>query len=175
MKKNLLIAGLVLTIATSVISGTMAAYNATVDFVEDTVVAKNFVLTATKDSDTFVGSAQKIAPGEQKEILFTVSNKDGETVTETGMDIVIDVDITEDGIAPLSYTLYNAKNMDEALVVTVADNKSFTYDGLSFEPGVAGEESYVLLIEWPHTDNDTAYQGNSYENTVAITVSGTQK
>ena len=173
MKKNLLIAGLVLTIATSVISGTMAAYYTSVDLLADSVVAKAFVLTAVKNRDSSAITAPKIAPGEEKEIRFTVDAN-----SETGMDVVIEVDVTNvaGDITPLTYKLYKATEPKTPLAVTTKEGKSFEYIGLTFEAGVANTEDYVLIIDWPFVGNnkiDTTFQNEALDS-VQITVSGTQ-
>lgn len=179
MKRSLLVAGLVLTIATSVISGTMAAYNVTVDdLAVDSVVAKNFVLTADKSESAFVN--EKIAPGESKEIPFTVSNFDGVNTTETGMDVVINVNVSngdKTSITPLTYELFYADDLDTA-VASSAAGQPFEYDGLIFDAsGDAQDEEFILVVEWPYgayNNGDFALQGDGFGNTVQITVSGFQ-
>lgn len=174
MKKFLLTASLLLLIATSVISGTLASYNVRLEpFEEDTVIAKSFVLTSEKTSDTLIGKAQKIAPGEKKEITFSVSNQDGSIVTETNMNVFIDVAISENGesISPLTYKLYKA---DEPAVLAESD-ESFRYADLHFEAGIGKTENFVLVVEWPHNDAiDTNFQGDGFGNNIQITVSGVQ-
>lgn len=175
MKKILLTTGLLLAIATAVISGTLASYNLRLEpFEEDTVIAKSFVLTSKKTSDTLIGKAQKIAPGEKKEITFSVSNQDGSIVTETNMDVFIDVTINENGesISPLVYKLYKA---DDETTVLAESDQSFEYADLRFEAVVGKTENFVLVVEWPHNDAiDTSFQGDGFGNSIQITVSGIQ-
>ena len=175
MKKFLLTASLLLLIATSVISGTLASYNVRLEpFEEDAVTAKSFVLTGEKTSDTLIGKAQKIAPGEKKEITFSVSNQNGSIVTETNMNVFINIAISENGesISPLTYKLYKA---DDETTILAESDQSFEYAGLRFEGGIGKTENFVLVIEWPHNDAiDTNFQGDSFGNNIQITVSGIQ-
>ena len=180
MKKHLLIAGLVLTIATSVISGTMAAYNTSVDaFNGDELVAKHFVLDAGR-TETAPLNQQKIAPGETVEMSFSVSNgKDG-TVTEVPMNVVINItaDHKNDNNAnKLEYTLYK-DSVVSTNVVGSTKNGTLVYDKLFFDyKETAQTQDFILVAHWPtgtYNNGDTDLQGESFGVTTSITVSGFQ-
>lgn len=184
MKKGLLVAALSLTIATSVISGTLAAYNAQVDLTEDSVVAKAFVLDATK-TESFAANT-KIAPGDTKTIYFTVKNFKNAVVTETGMAVTVEAIITNNksistssNIKNLEYTLTD-KTADLTVKGTGAeldDNKLILTSTFEFPVQAAGQtREFELEINWPFDtyDNDTVFQGGNYGNTVKIVVNGKQ-
>lgn len=188
MKKALLIAALSLTIATSVISGTLAAYNAQVDLQEDQIVAKGFALESAKSLSWGTGVA-KIAPGENHEIAFTVSNFNDAMVTETGMkvDILIDVnglnDTNTNSIDPLKYSLYEIDGSEERLISTQSfiDPSNDVEDEIkhSFnftDSGSQQTKNFKLLVEWPSgsAETDNEFIGAEHGNDIQIIVNGSQ-
>lgn len=188
MKKALLIAALSLTIATSVISGTLAAYNAQVDLQEDQIVAKGFALESEKSLSWGTGVA-KIAPGESHDIQFTVSNFNDAMVTETGMkvDILIDVnglnDTNTNSIDPLTYSLYEVVNGQETLLKTHSfiDPNTETVDEISHSfnftnSGTEQTKNFKLVVEWPNgsSEVDNEFIGNEHGNDIQIIINGSQ-
>lgn len=176
MKKHLLIAGLVLTIATSVISGTMAAYSKEIILDEANIAAKHFVLEANRTDD----KTQKfrIAPGEEVKIPFKISNGTEGHVTEVPMNIAISIAVGTgaDENSPLTYKLYSGSDTSANAIAEVVDGV-ITYNGLKFDVKASTQtESFTLVANWPlgaYDDTDIAYEHNNF-GTAKITVSGFQ-
>lgn len=191
MKRALLVAGLVLTIATSVISGTLAAYSQTVDDLQqDTVTAKKFVLDVDK-TVSLDEALSKIAPGESRTIEFTVANHKDGNVTETDMDAKIDIQILNRQSSPLKFTLEanDGSSLDTSEAI-FSGGDTFT-ETQRFTAATAKEITYTLTVEWPwgsdsdhdgttnfddtgaYLNNDIQYQGVEF-GTIKITVAGYQ-
>ena len=184
MKKHLLIAGLVLTIATSVISGTMAAYNTSVDFESNEIVAKQFVMNVEK-KEGFATETTKLAPGESNSVNFTVSNFDSAYLTETGMKVFVKIETNlqnTNSKNPLIYNLYKgnvliastATEFTEAMGTTVEDGV-FVHE-VDFSANTKRTDTYRLEAEWLVGDwnnKDIEYQNKNF-GTAKITVSGFQ-
>ena len=164
MKKTLLIVALVLAITTSIIAGTMAYYTITLDeLVEGEVVAKEFILEG-KNTSTHQESV-KIAPGESQKWTFNIKNFEGDDVTETDMDVTIDV-TTPDTNAPLeiSVTLDGSEitSGDEISELFTANNPEI--------------KKFTVTVEWPwETDgvDDIDFAGQNL-GTLSVSVTGTQ-
>lgn len=184
MKKHLLIAGLVLTIATSVISGTMAAYSKEIKFTGDTLTAKQFVLEAGR-TDEVTTQTVKLAPGESHSVNFTVSNFDSAYLTETGMKVFVKVETNlqnTNSKNPLIYNLYKenvliastATEVTEAMGTTVEDGV-FVHE-VDFSANTERTDTYRLEAKWLVGDwnsKDIEYQNKNF-GTAKITVSGFQ-
>ncbi|NLK39955.1 MAG: hypothetical protein GX303_06925 [Clostridiales bacterium] len=176
MKKTLLLLSLVLVIAVSIISGTLAMYTTTIDeLAVGSVVAKEFILLED-GTDTFVYN-EPIAPSETKTWSFAVKNNNGTVTSETGMDLAFTIEV---GAA-------NGKAVIEPLRITVVDDETGmtvgTVEGAGtmayaneFSAGVAESRSYTVVIEWPSNDAvDIDYAGAGFGTAVKVSVTGTQK
>jgi len=163
MKKTLLIVALVLAITTSIIAGTMAYYTITLDeLVEGEVVAKEFIL---EHGDNTFDEDMRIAPGESQKWTFNIKNFEGDDVTETDMDVTIDV-TTPDTNAPLeiSVTLDGSEitSGDEISELFTANNPEI--------------KKFTVTVEWPwETDgvDDIDFAGQEL-GTLSVKVTGTQ-
>ncbi len=164
MKKTLLIVALVLAITTSIIAGTMAYYTITFDeLVKGDVVAKEFILEG-KNTSTHQESV-KIAPGESQEWTFDIKNfKNEDVVTETDMDVTIDV-TTPNTNAPLKISvtldgkgISSGEKIDKLFKANVPETKTFT-----------------VTVEWPWgTANDDIEFAGQDLGTLSVSVTGTQ-
>ena len=177
MKRTLILIALALAITTSIIAGTLAMYTITIgDLAEGSVVAKEFILLEG-ETNTFEENV-KIAPGEKVNWDFSVKNYDGEIISETGMDLEFNVEMTE----------ADGKDAIDPLVVTVTDENgdpivgTATDDGIKFEDAfplddVGQEKIFTVSVEWPwETDgiDDIEFAGADYGSAVKVSVTGTQ-
>ena len=177
MKKVLLVSALVLTIITSMVSGTLAIYNVNLGTVASgSVIAKEFKLTAQGEADFTTNVL--IAPTETVTMTFTVSNIDGAIVAEVPMDLDISVgfaaasgksiivpltaEVKESGVVVSTGTLTNGAGtlsiVDELTDITVGETKTYTVE-----------------ITWPDTANDMDYAGSGFGTALTVTVAGTQQ
>lgn len=177
MKKVLLGMALVLAIAISVISGTMALYTTTIDEVADgSVVAKEFVLLEN-GSDTFKQDVA-IAPGEAVNWTFSVKNYDGSVITETAMDLSFKLTISAademEAIQPLVITVKDEKGKTVG-TQTGTGTISFADD---FDLQATGQtHTYTVSIQWPSSDSDSNYTSanGDFGTAISVSVTGTQK
>ena len=188
MKKVLLVSALVLTIVTSMVSGTLAVYNIKLATVaEGPVVAANFVLTGA--GDTSFSTKLLIAPSETVSKVFTVSNMnaDGSIISEVSMDLVITVKfVAADGkdiIVPLTAVL---KNLD-GTIISSDTTKGGTGISLTNGAGTLGiadvltnmdgeTKTYIVDITWPDDAGliDPALYAD-HGTKLIVTVDGTQQ
>ncbi len=177
MKKILLSMALVLAIAISVISGTMALYTTSIDEVADgSVVAKEFIMLEN-GTDTFKENV-KIAPGETLNWSFSVKNYDGSVISETAMSLAFTVKIDAasgyKAIAPLVVTV---KNESGTTVGTQTGTGVMLFSDI-FELKATGQaHTYTVTINWPSSSADSNYTSVNGDFGTAITVgvTGTQK
>jgi len=176
MKKVFSIAALALVVSTAIISGTLAMYTTEIDaLAQGSAVAKEFVLTEG-GTDTFKENV-KIAPDESLSWQFSVKNYEGNIVSETAMDLDIDVEVVAaDGkkvIEPLVFTVTDATGK---VVGTVnAEGKLELED--EFALNSEGQEKvYTIAVNWPgNSEVDINYAGAEYGTAIEISVTGTQK
>lgn len=183
MKKGLLIALLVVAILTSVITGTLAVYNTSLDELNGNVVSKAFIFEAADlEGENYIGQL-KIAPTETENFTFSLQNYSGNPdngnaiVSEVPMKITVNVRIVpktdNDEIIPLQYKLI------------LLDNNGETKDSVTFDSNESSELIYYLPLKsegvkkqfrievtWTETDNDTHYQ--NMENLVKVSVNALQ-
>ncbi|ACL18905.1 hypothetical protein [Desulfitobacterium hafniense] len=176
MKKVLSIVALALVVSTSIISGTLAMYTTDIDaLAQGSTVAKEFILTEG-GTDTFVENV-KIAPSETMSWQFSVKNFEGAVVSETAMDLDIDVDVVAaDGkkvIAPLVFTVENSKGD----VVGTVNSLGKVELNDEFVLSAQGQEKvYTVSVNWPSDNNvDINYAGTGYGTAIQVSVTGTQK
>jgi len=163
-----------MTIVASMVSGTLAVYNAGVtDIASGSVVAAEFKLTGEGKSD-FTDDVL-IAPGETVYMNFTVSNFDGAIISEVLMNLVITVDFVGN-LVPLTAVLQSKDGVNIS-ADTLADGEgSLTLtDELTTitDPGQTNE--YTVAITWPDTANDYDYAGSGFGTALTVTVEGTQQ
>jgi hypothetical protein len=169
MKKTLLIVALVLAITTSIIAGTMAYYTITLDdLVKGDVVAKEFILE--HDGDKFQENI-KIAPGESRVWTFEIKNFKDDVITETDMDVTIDVGLEN---------LVEVNNITVPLKVSyVLQTDVEASDDTFSELFTAKEKATKILtvtVEWPWVTegvDDIDFAGKNL-GTLSVSVTGTQ-
>lgn len=174
MKKTLVLLSLVLAIALSVLSGTLAVYTTTIaDLADGNVVAKEFILLKN-GNDTFEEDV-KIAPTEKVEWTFSVKNYDGNIVSETAMDLTFTVKIAastgKEAIAPLIVTIKKGDTVVGAKTgtgsITFADEFALNEEGQA--------HTYTVIIYWPSDDTDITYAGSGFGTAISVSVTGTQQ
>jgi hypothetical protein len=175
MKKVLTITALVLLISLSLIAGTLAMYVVEIDdLAEGSVVAKEFILEEGV-TNTFSDDV-KIAPSETVEWKFSVKNYDGQTISETAMDLEFAIELTaadgKNAVAPLEVMI---KDEDGNTMATETDDDVITFAD-EFELGYEGQEkTYTVAINWPSDDAvDINYAGAGFGTALKVSVTGTQ-
>ena len=174
MKKTLVLSALVLVIALSMVSGTLAVYTRTLAPYDGNVVAKEFILfsegTVNFDADVL------IAPDETVELVFTVANTDGILTSEVPMDLDISVDFAattgKSIIEPLTATVLKGATVVSTGSLTDGAGTLTITDALGAP--AAETLTFTIVIEWPSTADDTDYAGADFGTTATVTVTGTQ-
>lgn len=176
MKKVLSIVALALVVSTSIISGTLAMYTTEIDaMAQGSTVAKEFILTEGS-TDTFVENV-KIAPSETLSWQFSVKNFEGDIVSETAMDLEIELDVlaanAKNVIDPLVFTVENSAGD----VVGTVNSKGKVVIADEFALSNQGQEKlYTVTVNWPsNPDVDINYAGAEYGTALQVSVTGTQK
>lgn len=195
MKKAILILCLSMAIIASIVSGTLAVYNKTLDPLEVNVGARAFYIgsTASANIDT------SIAPSEKAYHEFYVTNTKNSLTTEVDMDLTIVVDITDaiDSTAiqnlkvSLEYLNTDKKNpskpgkwesVEGAQVIQGTGKIDITIPK-AFLADIAGNLSYRLNLYWPPNDDkkdsEDGWGTNAEElltakSSIKITITGTQ-
>ena len=177
MKKILLSTALVLAIAVSVISGTMALYTTKIDSLADgSVLAKQFTLLEN-GSDSFVKDV-KIAPTETVTWNFGVKNYNGSVVSETAMGLAFTVDIAaqqgQQAIAPLVVTI---KNESGTVVGTQTGTGTISFSDVFALKSEGQAHTYTVIITWPSSTGDASYTSDkgSFGSSIRVGVTGTQQ
>ena len=175
MKKVLIIAVLVLMVASSLIAGTLAIYTQTIDgLASGSVIAKEFILLED-GTDTFETDV-KIAPTETVTWQFSVKNFNDQTVTETAMDLLFNIDVTntpsKSAVDPLVVTVYDENG---TVVGEKTDTGVIQYSSQFSLQETGQTKIYTVTVYWP-SDNtvDFDYAGATFGTTVSISVTGTQ-
>ena len=171
MKKTLLISALVLTIASSLVAGTMATYTKTLEAMEGEVTAKQFYIGATETTFADV----KLAPSEETTWDFSVINYQGEVATEVDMDlnIVVAVGGAIDG---LNVALFEG---DTQLGSTVVKDGTIDFSiDKAFNKNVKEQRDFSVKVLWNNGQVsdavDTANADAIAQSNIAVTVTGTQ-
>ena len=176
MKKILLVSMLALAITSSLVAGTLATYTKTTTPIEATVTAKSFNLISKADIEPEI----KLAPGEKTEWEFTVENFEGEIVTETAMDLsinlLVDSVVDKEAISGLKVEVYEGEiplgeaitkngeieiKLDRAFKANEKSTRTFKLK-LNWENGVAGDGV------------DTIDATNQNATKIKVNVTGTQ-
>jgi hypothetical protein len=171
MKKVLIMGAMILMIATSLIAGTLATYTKTMDISSGSVVAKEFILL--KDgADTFEKNV-KIAPTETVSWQFSVKNYDGQTVAETAMDLLFDINVTNSpgklAIDPLVVTVYDENG---EVVGSKSGTGVFQFTS-QFPLQEAGQsKTYTVSVYWPSNGTSNLQDADMAQETANRVTSG---
>lgn len=158
MKKALLLCGLGLTVATSMVAGTMAIYTHTDTFLnangtEVSGTAKKFYIntTTTSNIENF-----RLAPGESVKWDFVVTNVPSDNpdyVSEVNTDLVVTLSSGEiKNWTDLKVTL--VQNGVES-PLTLKDNQLTIQKDNAFIAGTPASETYSLKFTWDDKSSDT--------------------
>ena len=155
MKKTLFMGALALTIATSMVAGTMAVYthaDTLAGATNDTVSAKKFYINSTATDKINI----KLAPGNEEFWDFQVTNHKEHIVTEVPMDLKLKVDLKNAAALPdLVCTLYRVDgDKDVALASGTRADGSTTIELEKlgeFAPNVEKDSTYKLGFYWKDT------------------------
>lgn len=175
MKKALFILLLLLLIAFSVNSGTLALYTTTIEsLAAGSVQAREFILTEG-GTDSFTANV-KIAPTETKTMSFSVKNYDGTKISETAMDLDFTVTIAaaegKNAIEPLVFTVKNGENV----LGTKTGSGALEFADEFTLNGEGQEHTYDVEINWPSNDAvDKNFAGAGFGTAITVSVTGTQK
>jgi len=169
MKKLIFLLTLVLIMASSIVSGTLAMYTVSIDnLAEGSVVAKEFIFVG-EGTNTFQ-QGLKIAPTETVQWQFKVKNYENHIVSETDMyyKLTLNVQALSDknAIEPLTVTIKNSEGN-----VLNRVNGVGTFDVLgSFPLAVNGQEQdYLVEIYWPGDGtSDINYAGGNYGTMINV-------
>ena len=175
MKKAIFLAFLVLSIALSLIAGTLAMYTTTLDDLADgSVVAKEFIFMED-GTDTFAHQV-KIAPTETIVWEFAVRNYDGAFITETDLYYHLIFDVTA----------FPGKQAIDPLIVTVKDENGVVLDTVTgtgtiniydaFMLSEVGQRAgYSVEFYWPSNDEiDINYAGESFSTAINVSATASQ-
>ncbi len=175
-KKTLIGMALILAIAISVISGTLALYTTTIDnLAKGSVVAKEFVLLEN-GTDTFVQDV-KIAPTETVSWAFSIKNFKDSVVSETAMNLAIKLSITaatgKTAIAPLVVTV---KDEDGTVVGTKTGTGTIEFKDTFTLKAEGQTHTYTVAINWPSSEADASYttEDGDFGSSINVSVTGTQ-
>lgn len=154
MKKTLFMCALGLTVATSMVAGTMAIYT----HEDDLLSAENATVRAKK---FYVGGEMtnytpdvRLAPGQSADWTFTATNIDPNSNMQS--EVLTDLEISIDGgkiknwdDLQISVTDKDGKTTD---CTKAADGKLTVTLPSQFEPETAVTKEYTLTFKWNDTD-----------------------
>lgn len=175
MKRIVTITLLVFAITASLIAGTLASYNLTLDnMASGSVVAKEFIFM--KDGTDSFGHGVKIAPTETVIWNFAVRNYDSTTVTETDLyyRLTFTVGPTDgkQAIDPLVVTIKSAdgtvlKSRVGTGVIRIYDDFPLANEGQ--------RHGYIVEIHWPsNPDIDIQYAGHNFGTKIDVSALASQ-
>ncbi len=104
-------------------------------------------------------------PGAYKDFTFTVSNKQGSTVSEVSE--LVTANIKTDGGIPLVITL--AVNSDTHTFTVDEPQELFSAEIAAFPGAVEQEQSFTLRVEWPGSASDIALMNEPMEVILSMT------
>jgi len=172
--RKILIGVLALFILATMVSGSLAIYQASINDIDDSFAAAKFVI----DSDTNGGFFENIlivAPGDTVKSNFVIKNYTGSDITET--DMKLDVTVTLDSeITPLNMWLEDSNGNKLGNGITGGEG-TITYDSKTavFTANVAKDVTYTVVCKWPEgttSNGDIKFQGKSASFSIKVT--GTQ-
>lgn len=175
MKKIMFLMLLALTMASSLVAGTLAMYTTSIDKLADgSVVAKEFVFVGD-GTDTFQHGI-KIAPSETVQWQFKVKNYQNHVVTETDLyyklTFKVAASANKNAIQPLKVTV---KDTSGNVLKTVTGTGTFDVLG-AFPLSENGQEKeYIVEINWPSNGaGDINYAGGNFGTTVNVDAAASQ-
>lgn len=184
MKKILIVGALALSVAVSMVSGTMATYTKTTVPVNGQVTAKQFNIETLTETNV----TASLAPGETEKWEFSVVNyagNDESTVTEVDMDLYLDLHVGNtdyigegrDVLEGLQVSLYEKGKKDEKILLNV-DSQGRDYDTIAnaFKGDVAEKKDYVIEMTWAGGDTESHLKdaNNGAKTPIHLTINGTQ-
>lgn len=176
MKKIIIIAALVLCIAVSIVSGTLATYTKTLEPIWGEVAAKQFYIGTTQTMFPNI----ELAPTEEATWAFGVVNFQGDTSTEVDMDmdIILTVGSPENNqpIDGLVVGLYeNGKQLGTSIVR--AGEMKYSIEK-AFLASIKSTRIFEIKVLWDNgissDEIDTINTELRNKSKIAVTVTGTQ-
>lgn len=169
MKKTLFILALVLTMASSLVAGTLAMYTTSIDnLTAGSITAKEFIFTGV-GTDSF-RQGVKIAPSETVQWHFKVRNYEDDIVTETDLyyKLTFNIRPTENksAIEPLTVTV---KDLEGRILNSVTGTGTFDVVDAFMLSEDGQEKDYIVEINWPADgSNDIEYAGEKYGTSITV-------
>lgn len=178
MKKIILMGALILTIASSLVAGTLATYTKTLSPITGSVSAKSFYIGANQT----VFPDIKLAPSEKSDWTFEVVNfKADGTINEVDTDMTITLNVAEkadkDAIDGLQVSIYDENNTQVGTTVVKSGQMSFDIEK-AFLANTPTTQKFKLVADWKNPsagdDVDTANAENQNATQISVTIRGTQ-
>lgn len=184
MKKILIVGALALSVAVSMVSGTMATYTKTTVPVNGEVTAKQFNIETLTETNV----TASLAPGETDTWEFSVvnyANNDENTATEVDMDLFLDLHVgnttyigeNHDVLDGLQVRLYEKGTKEKAILLQVdSEGRSYTTIPNAFTGGQAEKKDYVIEMTWAKgtTESHMKDEKNGAKTPIHVTINGTQ-
>ena len=178
-KKPLVVLTLLFSMCTSLVAGTLARYQTTIDNIESgTLVAKDFVFLAER-SDAYTTSV-KIAPGESVTYSIKIKNYEGTlasptNITEVPMDVSFTVAFAGD-LAGFDHIVVDESAMGNTTLGITAEDKTVNViikwykDKADYN---ANEQTAYIGTDLEYNALDTAKVNKT--GTLTIVATATQK
>lgn len=161
MKKTLFMCALGLTVATSMVAGTMAIYTHTDEFAGEVTEAraKHFYVGADTSNSTDVSLV--LAPGQSADWEFSLTNVDINNITsETNTDVKISIDSQKiNNWADFTIQLVEGDTVVETGVLN-STTKQIELTSVKFLANTAFNKDYKLRFIW----NDDASKGATLDD-----------
>ncbi|MEF9878853.1 MAG: hypothetical protein RSE58_08725 [Clostridia bacterium] len=174
MKRTLLILLLITLISTSLLAGTLAVYNSTIDLKTADISAKRFYI-GVGNEDAF---DIKIAPGETQEYAFEITNLNQEgQATEVDMNLSIAADFSTVYAALPGLTIRLEERGNPAVSQPAAENGQFRYvEDSAFRANQGASRTFVFVFTWGNAEvaMQTAQAGKRVDG-ITLYITGTQK
>ncbi|MCX7615686.1 MAG: hypothetical protein N2Z65_08030 [Clostridiales bacterium] len=177
MKKALLTTILIFAISVSLLAGTMAMYQTTIETAEGSTIAKQFYIGKTETAIMSV----KLAPTESAELPFSIVNFQNDITTEVDMDLTVTINVgSPEGKQPidgLHIDIYAEDGTHMGDTVIRKGETSFTVEK-AFLANVASTRTYKVKAYWKNGEVsdavDTQNAHNQNTTIFSVTVTGTQ-
>lgn len=187
MKKNLLVAVLILAVITSLTAGTLAAYNKTLDSVAGDIHSKKFVFSG-EGSETF-NQKIKIVPGDKIEYKFYVTQSTEVPMYYTGKAVLSGDENLRKVLKTTVSAVDIGTNGIDMVDMDSAEQFSPNHGGGNPPPTDtdvlnvrkdAGDKTfaYKVVVEWKDDNNDALDVAASNQNaklTFSLTGKGNEK
>lgn len=165
--RGVFIAILMLFIVLTLVSGSLAVYQASLDDIDDSFNAAKFVVKADAETLTKQNTIN-IAPGDKYTVNFTVRNYEGVYISETDMRLMLQIELSGE-LDPVIVTLYDGETKRGS--VKGSGKIDFDTFGAVFAANEASDKTYTLTIEWPDgaPEYDSLYIGKQASYTIRVT------